>query len=291
MNTRLIAASIAGSALAAFAGGILFEHYVGTNAAIDWTGLRDAMTVRQVRSTADRSPVTPPATAQGRTMVALVFGQSNAGNSGESRGSEQPGVYEFYRGQYYVARDPLLGAGGEGGSIWLPLAAKLVASREFDSVILVPFAMGASEIARWAPGGSLHDGLLAVLGRARNSGLTFTHLLWQQGEADAFARTPGKAYQENFMAMLGAIRRQGVSAPIYVARVTRCGKVRPSDEIRNAQSGLVDAAMGILAGPDTDVLGFAERYDGCHFSSDGQVHAAESWLAALQAGRQVPVQR
>ena len=291
MKPRFLIVCIAGSALAAFAAGILFEHYVGTNAAIDWTGLRDRMIVHQVRSTADRSPVTLPASAPGRTMVALVFGQSNAGNGGESRGSPHPGVYEFYRGRFYAARDPLLGAGGEGGSLWLRFAAKAVASGEFDAVILVPFAVGASEIARWAPGGSLHDGLLSAMARARDGGLTFTHLLWQQGEADAYARTSGPAYQEQFLALLAAIRRQGVSAPIYVARATRCGKVRPSDEIGNAQSGLIDPASGILPGPDTDALGFAERYDGCHFSTEGLDRAAELWLNAIQAGKEVPLPR
>jgi hypothetical protein len=39
-------------------------------------------------------------------MVALVFGQSNAGNNGESPGTAQRGVYEYYRGQLLEARDP-----------------------------------------------------------------------------------------------------------------------------------------------------------------------------------------
>jgi hypothetical protein len=291
MQTRLIAACITASVLVGFAGGVLFEHYVGTNSAIDWTGLRDWMIVHQTRSTTDRGPAIMPASVRGRTMFALVFGQSNAGNGGESPGSAHPGVYEFYRGRLYAARDPLLGARGDGGSIWLRFAAKAIASGEFDSVVLVPFAVGASEIARWAPGGSLHGALLSVLASARDSGLTFTHLLWQQGEADAIARTSGQAYRESFVAMLAAIRDQGVSAPIYVARASRCGKVRPSAEIRGAQDRLVDPALGILAGPDTDLLGFAERYDGCHFSNEGLERAAESWLAAIQTGRQMPASR
>jgi len=30
-------------------------------------------------------------------------------------------------------------------------------------------------------------------------------------------------------------------------------------------------------------LGFAERYDGCHFSTEGLERAADLWLDALQA--------
>lgn len=83
--------------------------------------------------------------------------------------------------------------------------------------------------------------------------------------------------------MLAPIRRLGVDAPIYVARATRCAKAGPSAEIRGAQGGLVDPPSRILAGPDTDALGLAERYDGCHFSSEGLDRAAALWLEALRA--------
>ena len=45
--------------------------------------------------------------------------------------------------------------------------------------------------------------------------------------------------------------------------------MRGSDAIRSAQSALVNPPAGILPGPDTDALGFADRYDGCHFSTEG----------------------
>jgi hypothetical protein len=213
-----------------------------------------------------------------------VFGQSNASNSGESRGEPHAGVFEVYGGRLYEARDPLLGAAGDGGSVWLRLGALEVTGGHFDTVVLVPFAVSTSEIARWAPGGNLHDALLRVISDAHERGLTFTHLLWQHGEADALAHTSGQAYRERFLAMLAAIRRAGVSAPIYVARASRCGRVRPVEEIRTAQSALIEPAKGVLAGPDTDALGFALRYDGCHFSAEGLDRAAELWRDAIHSG-------
>jgi hypothetical protein len=281
MRTPLIAACLTLIAIVAFAGGVLFERFVGTDAMIDWAGLRHKLALYQTRSTADRPAVTLPKTAPGRTMIALVFGQSNAGNSGESRGQPHPGVFEFYRGRIYEARDPLLGATGNGGSVWLRFAAKAIASGAYDTVVLVPFAVGTSDVASFAPGGSLHAGLLAVIAGAGERGLAFTHLLWEQGEADAFARTPGETYRQRFSAMIASIRGIGVDAPIYVARTTRCAKVRPSDDVGNAQSGLANPAAGIFAGPDLDKLGLADRYDGCHFSSEGLEHAAELWLRAI----------
>lgn len=282
-RTVLIAGCMAGCALAGAAVGILFQRYGGSDAVIDWTGLRHLVLAHSVRSVEGRVPVPLPAAAKGRSMVALVFGQSNAANSGETHGQPHPGVYEFYRGRLYEARDPLLGGDGEGGSVWLRLGTKAVASGQFDSVILVHVASGPAAIARWAPGGSLHGWLLSVIAGARDSGLVFTHLLWQQGEADAMAKTSAQAYREGFLAMLAAIRRMGVDAPIYAARATRCAKARPSEEIRGAQGGLIDPSLRILAGPDTDALGFAERYDGCHFSTEGLDRAAALWLEALRA--------
>ena len=131
----------------------------------------------QTRSTADRTAVTLPATSTGRTMVALVSGQSNAGNSGETRG---------------------------------PLARGLLGAR------------------------------------------------------------------------VAAIRALGLNAPIYVARdALRQGSSRGG--ARQRQSALVNPASGVLAGPDLDVLDFADRFDGCHFSTEGLEGAADLWLAALKA--------
>jgi hypothetical protein len=283
MHIRLIAASMALVTLAAFAAGVVFERYVGTDAAIDWAGLRHKLALYQTRSTADRAAVALPTTPPGRTMVALVFGQSNAGNGGETRGPSVRGVYEYYRGRIYEARDPLLGATDDGGSIWTRLAAKAIESGAYDTVVLVPFAVGSADIASFAPGGSLHDGLLSVIAGARSHGVFFTHLLWDQGEADAFRRTSGEAYRQRFDAMLATIRGLGVNAPIYVARTTRCAKVRPSGELNEAQGAVVNPAAGIRAGPDLDQLGFADRYDGCHFSTEGLERAAELWWNALTA--------
>jgi hypothetical protein len=82
--------------------------------------------------------------------------------------------------------------------------------------------------------------------------------------------------------MIRSLREQGVDAPIYVSIATRCGRVHPNESIRQAQRAVIDPSAGILTGPDTDTLGFAQRYDGCHFSTEGLDAAAELWLQAIQ---------
>lgn len=264
-------------------GGVLFEHYVSVNGVLDWAGV-DHWQQRYIgRAKHGRTPVPWSAAPKGRTMVALVFGQSNAGNSGETAAGEFRGVYEFYRGRIYDARDPLLEASGGGGSIWMRLGARLIETGQYDTVVLVPLAVGVTGIERWAPGGNLHRWLLAVIANARAAGLTFTHLLWQQGEADAMSATSPEIYTAQFDAMLNSIRAVGVDAPIFVAQSTICGKHTGSQALRDAQASLASPTKGIYVGPNTDTLGRSFRYDGCHFGTDGLNRAAELWQKALAA--------
>ena len=216
-----------------------------------------------------------------RVMVALAFGQSNSANSGDVRGYGGENVYNFYQGKLYEAQDPLLGATHDGGSVWTRLGRKLVASGEYDAVVFVTIGFGGSDVARWTPGGDLHPRLLSAIQDVKSQGLTVTHLLWHQGEADNARRTSREAYTEHSLKMLGSIRKQGVDAPIYVSTATRYKQKGPNEGLRQAQIELADAAQGIFAGPDTDKLGEAYRYDGTHFNGAGLDAFADLWLEKL----------
>lgn len=239
---------------------------------------------------------TPPATrktqvatkpTKPRVMVALVFGQSNAGNWGESAKTAGPHVFFFFRGQFGRAKDPLPGANGNWGSVWTRLGDKIIAAKLYDKVIFVPAAIGATDIALWAPGGLLHKDLLRNVREAKEAGYTFTHLLWHQGESDAVLGTRKEDYEQRFLAMLAAIRELGVDAPAFVAVATRCGQYPPNTEIRAAQQELVNPALGIFQGPDTDQLDLSFRHDGCHFSNAGLQAHAGMWLKVIEEHEQL----
>ncbi|MCS6772585.1 MAG: sialate O-acetylesterase [Anaerolineae bacterium] len=247
-----------------------------TSTAVYAQPLSPKQTLLPLRATATAKP-------QPRTMVALVFGQSNAANWGETRHRAHPRVRAFFRGKWSPAVDPLPGADGTGGSVWTRLGDKLIAAGLYDRVVWVPAAIGGTEIAQWAPGGRLHKDLLRNVREAHRAGLVFTHLLWQQGESDAYLGTPPEVYQRHFVEMLEAIRALGVSAPVFVALATRCGEYPPNEAIRSAQSGLVNPAARIFLGPDADQLGETYRYDGCHFSTEGLEAMADLWLDVLRA--------
>jgi hypothetical protein len=266
--------------------GILLQKYYGVGRVV-----RPILnTVYQGNAVVDRSPGAESRIAvpfeviqsKNRVMVALVFGQAGAANSGETPHTARRDVYNFYKGKLYRAQDPLLGATGDGGSVWTRLGDKLIERQSYDAVVFVPVAVGGSTIARWQPDGDLHRSILDVIDDVKDHGLTITHMLWHQGESDAISQTSTTAYKSMFLAMLSSIRRQGVDAPILVSIATRCRKNRGDLEIRQAQKELAaDAPAGIFPGPDTDELGLRFRWDGCHFSDEGLERTAQMWINAL----------
>jgi len=267
--------------------GVLLQKFYPMGNWLEALGLRprsSLQAVLQVAAARNRVEVPIGNLPSQRRMVAIVFGQSNAANFGESPQKAAGGVYNFYQGKLYAAEDPLLGAGGTGGSVWTRLGDKLLKSHQFDAVIFVPLGVGGAEIARWTPDGDLHGSLLEAIQHLKDRGLPVTHLMWHQGETDAELNTAKSAYKSMFLEMLTSVRNQGVTAPIYVAVATRCQLRRETVEIRAAQQELVNPPRGIYSGPDTDTLGWGYRYDGCHFSDEGLEKFAELWMAKLTGG-------
>jgi hypothetical protein len=228
-----------------------------------------------------RTPVDCRTLAGPRTMVALVFGQSNAANFGRGRFTPKAAVYELQGSRCFVAADPLIGADGDGASVWTRLGDRLVRDGTYERVVFVGVAVGGSEIARWSQGGDLHNRVLAALGDAKASGLEATHLLWHQGEQDAHLRTSEAEYTRSFEAMTRSIRGAGSAAPLFVSLASYCYGVT-SDDVRRGQASVVSPRNGILPGPDTDVFrGRDDRYDDCHLSTAGLQKVAEAWAQIL----------
>jgi hypothetical protein len=215
-----------------------------------------------------------------KLIVALVFGQSNSANSGESRKRANDGVYNFYRRKLYRAEDPLLGADGNKGSVWTRLGDKLLEEKLYDAIVFIPIGVSNTSIMRWTSGGDLHLRITNAINDTKKKGLKISHLLWHQGEADV--KVSKNEYKKAFLNMLWSIRIQGVEAPIYIAIATKCGKRWGNTEIQEAQKELINISEGIYPGPDTDSLGFCYRYDGCHFSDEGLEEHAELWLETLK---------
>ena len=238
------------------------------------------------RRTAGRSVVTDalfsPSSAN---AIILGIGQSNIANECEANALHEPNgdVYNFnfFDGKCYAAKDPLLGASINRSNVMTRLGSLLVERRNYQHVLLVPIAHGGTYARDWAPSGRMFPRLDWTLERLRERQIKITHIVWQQGEAEAAERDPNPdEWVRHFMAMAAAIRAAGADAPIYVAQCTICYN-DPNEQIRRAQRRVVDPAAGILPGPDIDLIGRDERYDGCHLSAAGLRHAAELWYGAL----------
>ncbi|HQW36543.1 MAG TPA: sialate O-acetylesterase [Thermoflexales bacterium] len=230
---------------------------------------------------APAAPVAAAAKKPPRVMVALVMGQSNAANFGETRKLAGPNVFSFGGGKLLRARDPIPGANGTGGSVWTRLGDKIIAAGLYDKVIFIPVAVGSTEIAQWTPEMPIFQKqVIPALEAARKSNLAITHVLWHQGESDAYLQTSWADYQLRFRNLARGLREQGVSAPIFISTASACGQYPSSDVIRGAQQNLVNHDAGIWAGPDTDVLSGAFRA-GCHFSASGLDAAANLWLGSI----------
>ena len=219
---------------------------------------------------------------QGRTAIMLIFGQSNGANSGAGPYTPAKRVLNFniFDGNCYIAIDPLLGATERNGNFSSRMADKLIERDVFDTVVLAPISVGGSRIEEWTTGGARHRRLQVAIKRAQDAGLVFTHLLWHQGETNAGHGPDYQVYFDSFMNIHGALRSYGVSAPVYVAQATVC-RCPPNEIIRSAQRDLVDPSLGILAGPDTDVIGVEDRFDECHMAESGLIKHANLWIEAL----------
>ncbi len=225
---------------------------------------------------------TPCPASQARTAVILALGQSNASNAsaGEAHVRADAAVVNFFDRTCYVAEDPLLGSDGGGNSVWTLVANRLIAERVFDNVVIAPFTMSATSIRDWTEKEYFQQRLDRVITDLSTSHLAPTIVIWFQGEADNLAHTSGDVYVMRFESFYRALRARGVSAPMYVSVTTLCQNP-PDPGLRAAQQKLL-SLDGIRPGPDTDALGYAYRWDGCHFTLEGRAALARMWADALQ---------
>ncbi|TBB28103.1 hypothetical protein ELH48_13530 [Rhizobium ruizarguesonis] len=228
-----------------------------------------------------------------RTAVLLILGQSNAANDGGQRHRSDYGarVVNAFDKRCFIAASPLLGSTDTKGEYWTLLANQLIASGQYDSVILAPLAYSGSEVARWATGGDINPVLVDTVKELQDSGYRITSVLWVQGEKDLVIGTTADAYQERFMSMVDTLRQHGVEAPVYISIASKClepsnGGFKehiPDNAIVRAQLALSKSGHGIREGVNSDALLDGEdRYDDCHIGGTGAEKVSRAWLNLLR---------
>ncbi|HEX4329363.1 MAG TPA: sialate O-acetylesterase [Burkholderiales bacterium] len=221
------------------------------------------------------------------TIIAVVFGQSNAGNHGGQRtDAADAAVLNYSEGKFFEARDPLLGSSGIGGSPWPLMAKHLLAAKAADRVLLLPAAIAGSSVADWSRGHPLYRMLEQRLNAARADGLQVTHFLWHQGEEDngagGYRRVTPAQYAAGMRELIGLTKSIFPKSRFFVAIATRCGAAFPVDQKLRAVQIDLQKIDGVFAGPDTDAIyGTFDRFDDCHFSATGLANHGAAWAAAL----------
>jgi hypothetical protein len=237
---------------------------------------------RGFKDTTGRQRVDCNQFAEPGSAILVTFGQSNAANEAALDFQPGEGVYNFsfFDSKCYLARDPLLGTTGDGGSVWSRLGDKLVRAGVYKRVLIAPMAVGGSRVLAWTPEGVHFPRIEKMHAALTAAGLEPTHLLWHQGESDARATSEAE-YVAQFTRMLESLRGVGIEAPVYVAVASVC-RHSGSDAIRAAQRKLPQLLDNVRPGPNTDELDRLRwRRDGCHFSAEGLEKHAELWLEAL----------
>ena len=222
------------------------------------------------------------------SKVIFTFRQSNSANHGQGLYFPTHNVMNYFDGKIYPSQDPLIGATGEGGSVWNIVADKMIEEKMAKSVTIIPIGVGGVEIAAWAKGGFLHEKLISTVEQIKEKGIKPDYILWHQGESDNIAGTSTEEYIARFETIREVFRSRGIKAPIVIAIVSYHPNLVEKDNgfnenIRKAQKQLSEKYDDIFIGPDTDNLDKVyQRADGIHFSTVGQKEHAEGWIEAIK---------
>lgn len=210
-----------------------------------------------------------------KCFMLLALGQSNAGNYSDALGNGGPGTYAFWDGKFFGCDDPLPGAGGEGGSVWVRVASRVLFEGDHQASIVCTAAQGSTSVRDWLPDGALFQRALNSAKKLQQLGFPISAVVWHQGETDALLQTPARLYQERLERVVQGLREQGIDAPVFVCVASRRENGRTYEPVRLAQQAVVDIDRGIHQGCDTDLLDLPYRRDGIHFNLRGVEAFAE----------------
>lgn len=243
-------------------------------------------------------PCAPFTADNPRHAIMFAFGQSNSANNGIDRYLATKPVANFspFDSKCYAAEDPLLGAVGDRGSVWGRVGDQLIDQGLFDRVLIISIGIGGTGVSRWADEKDLQPRITVTLERLAQAGITPTHIVWHQGERDAYLGTSKDAYITAFSTIVDVFRARRITAPIFPAIATHCNMHNRQDPVRlqklaqpvrAAQQALPTLIDGVWPGPDTDQLTEPDdRYDNCHFTNKGMHRHAQLWANALAAHHQ-----
>jgi hypothetical protein len=222
-----------------------------------------------------------------KVMVVLTFGQSNAGNYGDGQYESKNEVYNYYKGDIYKAKEPLLGPDGPGSSVWTRVGDLLIDSGMYKKVIIVPCAIGSTSVQCWSEG-DCKEKLLKTLAYLKKDNIKLTHVFWDQGETDNFENTTKEQYKVRLKEVIKLLRDQNVDIPFF-ATISSYAPNNPAyfdgidPDIVKAQNEVIAEVPNVKRGPNTDSLNLAYYRQGLmHFTEKGLDALAQKWVQKIK---------
>ncbi|MCD0490212.1 hypothetical protein LPB86_18370 [Pedobacter sp. MC2016-14] len=222
-----------------------------------------------------------------KVMIFLSFGQSNAANYGNGTYQCRNEIYNFYKGEIFPAKEPLLGPDGAGCSVWTRVADMLVDSGLYSKVIIVPIGIGQTSITKWTSG-DCRTILDKALEDLKEKNIKLTHIFWDQGETDNVDGTTKQEYKSRLNKLVQIFRSNGFNAPFYssITSYFPYNNDYPlgiNPKITTAQTEVIEERKDVFPGPNTDSLNLAYyRADAVHFTEKGLDKLAEAWFKKIK---------
>jgi hypothetical protein len=222
-----------------------------------------------------------------KTIIFLAFGQSNAADYGMGAYVPHNEVYNYYKGDLYKAKEPLLGPDGSGSSVWTRVADLLIDSGLYKKAIIIPCGIGQTSIQCWTEG-QCREKLNKTLDHLSKDSIMPTHIFWDQGETDNVDKTTGAQYKARLKELIQVFRDRHIDAPFYVSvssyfPYSNNNPLGINESIRQAQLQVIQETKNTKQGPDTDSLNLAYyRMDAVHFTEKGLDRLALEWCKKIK---------
>ena len=215
------------------------------------------------------------------TGIYLTYGQSNSVNSGELGYKVKNNVYQFILGNTFDYRDPSLGGTGSGGSVWGMVGDKLIENGFHDKVIFSNTGWGGRNIEQLKEGEFFDFLMFNYITLIQKYGRV-DGILFHQGEGNNSPEGV-RNYYNDFSEFISNLKERGVEIPVYLSRVSLCGKNSINENLTDIQNKLIREIDIVREGPNTDLLSLeSDRLnDYCHFSLQGNDKFSDMWVELL----------
>jgi hypothetical protein len=220
--------------------------------------------------------------ASAKDVYILVVGEGTAANCNEYAFGPRPGVAQIGKdGIIKSAQDPFEWSDCSGGSSWVLLGDKLIASGIASRVVFMPIAVARAKARDWLPGGAAFGKLTSALDVAKRNKVTFDYALWQQGYSDV-----GLSSNEYYYSIRDALAYISVRVKIgkwIIARGTGCPGVA-AKEIVHGQLMIAGRPLySRFVGPDATRLLPSDGWEECGLNRAGQGKMASLWFDSMRA--------